>query len=165
MDKIELPDIVKDLINNPKAVKAVSTIGEDGIPHTVFKQSMRFLEDGNIVFLEMIENSRTSKNILTLINVDEDKKLPLISISLLDPEKSISYEIKCKFDQFVLQGPLWRSFLKETWKMFPDIDPVGVWVFEPVEVNNQGLYARVEEEAERLEPHGNFWFRYMKHNL
>ena len=78
MDKIELPDIVKDLINNPKAVKAVSTIGEDGIPHTVFKQSMRFLEDGNIVFLEMIENSRTSKNILTLINVDEDKKLPLI---------------------------------------------------------------------------------------
>lgn len=164
-EKVEVPDPVRKAINNPRAVKAVSTIGEDGIPHTVFKQSMRILEDGNIAFLEMIENSRTTKNILNQINVDEENKLPLISISILDPDKNVSWEIKGKFDQFIIQGPLWRDFLKECWGMFPDIDPAGVWVFVPVQVNDQSLYARLKEEGDRLEPQGHFWFKYQYRKL
>jgi len=165
MDRVELPEKVKKIFQNAKAIKAVSTIGEDGTPHTVFKSSMKLLDDGNIAFLEMIENSRTSKNILNLINIEYENMLPLISITILDAENYIAYEIKGKFNRFILEGPLWKAFLKETWNNFPDVDPVGVWLFEPVQFTNQSLYARIEEEGARLEPQGNFWFRYLGRDL
>ena len=165
MGKIEFPNEVKNIINNPKSIVAVSTINEDGTPHVVYKGSVRILEDGNIAFIEVIENSRTTKNILSLINIEEDKKTKLIAMNILDAEKMLSYEIRLKFNRFAIEGPLWKSFLKETWKILPDIDPVGVWIFEPVEINNQSLPAKIKEEGERLEPRGNFWFKYLGRDL
>jgi hypothetical protein len=53
-----------DKINAPDTIKAVATVSKDGIPHVVFKGSIKVAEDGRIEFYELIESSKNGKNLV-----------------------------------------------------------------------------------------------------
>lgn len=54
---------IKHIINDTKTVKVVGTVGIDGIPHTVVKQSLHVNEEGNIEYVELFESSKSYRNI------------------------------------------------------------------------------------------------------
>jgi hypothetical protein len=157
---LKLPDEVVEIINNPKTFKVVATKDEEGVPHVVFKGSLRAIDNETIAFAELLENSRTGKNILRLMNFDYDKK-KLIAISVFNSENGISYQIKGEPYQLEVEGPIWDEFLKMIWKWNRDADPVGVWLVRPRELLNQTYNFRKQEEENRLQPPDSMWFKYL----
>jgi len=142
---MELPKEVAKIINDPKKIKTLTTIDVEGNPHTVPIGSMAALEDGNIAFMELLETSKTQRNMLNCYWFKKN-----VSILVVDDwEKGDVYQIKGSPYKFLFQGPIWDKFLREVWKIIPAADPAGVWLIMPKEVVNQNYFLRRKHEEER----------------
>lgn len=155
-EKIDLPQATVELFNDPQTVKTLTTTDEEGAPHNVCKSSLTVLEDGLVGYCEMIETSKTQRNMLR--NYWAKK---LVSISLFNPATGLSYQIKGLPYKFIVDGPIWQRFLAETRKVIPSADPSGVWLIAPKEAKNQDYELRREEEAKRR-PGSDFWLKYFE---
>ncbi len=155
----KLPDEVVEILNDPESIKVVATKDEEGIPHVVFKGFVGALDSETIAFAELIEDSRTMKNILRLLNLDEEKKL--IAINVFNPKKGVSYQIKGEPYQLEMDWPPWDMFLEMIWKWDKDADPVGVWLIKPKEFLEETYEVRKREEERRLDPPTSMWLRFL----
>jgi hypothetical protein len=141
---MQLPKEVEKIINDPKTIKALTTVDKDGNPHTVPLGSMRVI-DGNIAFLELLDTCKTQKNMLNCYWFKKD-----VSILVVDDwQKGNVYQIKGSPYKLLRQGPIWDNYLEEIWKIIPDADPTGVWLITPKEVVNQNYFLRRKAEEER----------------
>jgi hypothetical protein len=61
---IRLNDDLAALLRDDRTTKVLATVDADGTPHAVVKQSLAVDADGNLVHLELLESSRTNKNLL-----------------------------------------------------------------------------------------------------
>ena len=154
-----LPEEVMSLLNDPKSIKVVATRDEEGVPHVVFKGSLRAVDDKTIGFVELIDGSRTMRNILKLMNLDIGKKI--ISVNVLNPENGVSYQIKGEPVRLEVIWPPWDEFLDMIWKWDREANPVGVWLIKVREVLNQTYKVRLEEEDQRLIPSTAQWSRFL----
>jgi hypothetical protein len=59
---LRLSDDVKALLSADDSRKVLSGVRPDGVPYTVFKDSIQVDDDGNIRYWELIETSQTNKN-------------------------------------------------------------------------------------------------------
>lgn len=139
-----LSDEVVKLINDPKKIKTLTTVDREGNPHTVPVGSMTVL-DGKIAFLELLDTSKTQKNILNCYWFKKDVAILVVG----DWEKGEVYQIKGSPYKFLREGPIWDKFLDEIWKFIPEADPTGVWLITPREVVNQNYFLRRKAEEER----------------
>lgn len=136
---------ITEILREPGTVKVLTTTDENGVPHSVIKASLVALDGESLGYIEMIERSRTYKNILRNC---WDKKL--VSICVYNEKKGVSYQIKAEPYKYEEVGPVWDEFLKETWERFPDSDPKCVWILKPKEVINEDLKVRKEAEDKRV---------------
>lgn len=148
---------IMETLNDPETLKVLATTDEKGIPHTVVKGSLKALDNETIAYMELIESSHTSRNILRNL---WDKKM--VTIGLFNVKKEISYQIKGEPYRIVLEGSIWDQFLDDVWEKLPDSDPAGVWLIRPMEISNQNYEVRLEEEIKRFHP-GNYsnWRRFL----
>jgi len=156
---LRIPKEIKDLINDPKSIKVVVTKDEDAVPHAVIKGSLMVLDDGRLAFVELVNYSRTYRNIMRLMNSDEKKRL--VSILVYRPDDMSCYQIKGEPIRIENEGPIFDMFLDIIWGIMPDADPVLVCVIEPTELMNEGYEARLEEEERRTFPLSSQWNRYV----
>jgi len=152
---VKLPKEVIDLLREPQTIRVLTTTGEDGLPHTVFKGSMTALDEETLAFIELLDPSRTNKNMLRNL---WDKKT--VVVSLFDPQDNCSYQIKGLPYKYVEEGPIWEQFLEETWKIMPDVNPAGVWLIRPQSVFNEGYSERLQEVEKEFKPSFSFWMKY-----
>jgi len=148
-------EVIKTL-RDPETIKALTTTDEEGVPHTVFKNSLTVLENGYIAYMELIETSQTQRNILRSLWFRKK-----VSISFINPRTGITYQIKGEPYKFIVDGPLWDKFLGEIRMRIPKANPSGVWLITPTEIRNQAYEKRKEEEAKRR-PGSDFWLKYME---
>ena len=151
-----LPKELMDALNEPETVKVLTTIGEDGNPHSVFKHSLIALDDETLAYIELIEKSETDINMLR--NKWAKK---LISMAVFNQKSNVAYQIKGEALRLILQGPIWDQFLEKTWSMLPEADPVGVWTIKVVDVLNEDYGVRRKEVTGRFKPElYSRWARY-----
>ena len=92
-----------ELINDPSAVKILSTVSKSGIPHAVVKQSIHY-EDGKIVYLERLEGSKTNKHMTYSLWFNK-----MVAINILSKDKS-SIQIKGIPEKMLVAGSVFEKY-------------------------------------------------------
>jgi uncharacterized membrane protein YheB (UPF0754 family) len=130
------------LFSSDESTKVLATVNENGYPHAAAKPFIRVDDDGNLLYLELIESSRTQKNLVRSIWFDQKVS---ISVSGKDGQ---SWQIKGRPIKTLITGPVFLHYYRDVRKRLGDVDLSAVWVIEPEEVINENITVRhTEEEA------------------
>jgi len=120
----------------------LATLDADGFPHAVVKQSLQPGEDGAIIYLELLESSRTNKNLVRSLWFNQK-----VAISLKGKDGR-SYQIKGAPVKAHITGPLFQEHYTAVREKLGDVDLAAVWVIEPEEIIDETFGTRkAEEEA------------------
>jgi uncharacterized protein len=142
---IAFPEGLIHALEDPDTTKVLATIGQDGFPHLAVKQSLQLGEGGELIYLELLESSRSNRNMVRSIWFDRK-----VSIGIRG-KGGRSYLIKGKPVKTHIAGPLFRRHYLEIREQLGDVDLAAVWVIEPEQVIDQSLSLRLAEE-ERQHP-------------
>lgn len=142
---IHLDNDVKELLRDAETIKVVATTDEHGVPHAVIKQSLHLGDDGNLVYLELLESSRTNKNLLRSLWFNRK-----VSVALKGKEKK-SYQIIGTAERVIITGPVFERYYLDLRKRLGDVDLAAVWIIKPEKVINQNFGLRRKQE-EALHP-------------
>jgi hypothetical protein len=123
---LRLSDEVKALLSADNSRKVLSSTGRDGVPYTVFKDSIQVDTDGNIRYWELIETSQTNKNMTHSLWFSKK-----VSICVLGQDGR-SFQITGTPVKAVVSGEEFEevySYLQETFGSDSDLSTI--WVIEP----------------------------------
>lgn len=140
---IKLQDKIIKLINDRDTIKVLSTVDKNNVPHTTFKKFLKADDDGNIIYLELIESSITNNN---MVNSIWFKKKVSITIKSKDNE---SYQIKGIPVKAHISGQVFKKYYKLVKENIEDGDLSTVWVIKPEELRNETYRYRKKQEEEK----------------
>ena len=136
---VQLEEEVVNLFKDNAAIKILATVDEQGTPHAVIKQTLHINDDGKLVYLEILESSRTNKHLLRSLWFNR-------KVSVAIHNQGISYQIIGKPVNAIISGPVFQKYYSDIRKKLGDVDLATVWVIEPEEVHNQAFSVRNEQE-------------------
>ena len=142
---VQLSDDIIELFADGETTKVLATLDADGFPHAVVKQSLQPAEDGLIIYLELLESSRTNKNLVRSLWFDQR-----VAIALRGKDGR-SWQVKGKPVKTHITGPLFQKHYSAVREKLGDVDLAAVWVIEPEEVIEESFAVRKAEE-ERKHP-------------
>jgi Pyridoxamine 5'-phosphate oxidase len=128
------------LFGKDDSTKVLATVNDQGYPHAAAKPFIRVDDDGNLLYLELVESSRTQKNLVRSIWFDQK-----VSISVSD-QNGQSWQIKGKPVKTLITGPVFLHHYRDVRRLLGDVDLSAVWVIEPEEVINENISVRHAEE-------------------
>jgi hypothetical protein len=130
------------LFSSDDSTKVLATVTENGYPHAAAKRFIRVDDDGNLLYLELVESSRTQKNLVRSIWFDHK-----VSISVSDSNGQ-SWQIKGKPVKTLITGPVFLHHYRDVRQRLGDVDLSAVWVIEPEEIINESILVRHAEEEQ-----------------
>lgn len=137
---------VATLFSDTETIKVLATADAQGIPHAVLKQSLHLDEDGNLVYLELLESSQTNKNLLWSLWFGRS-----VSISVSGKDRK-SYQIVGKPIKAHITGPLFQKHYVRIREQFEGkADLAAVWIIKPEKIVNKTFLTRKEQE-EKMHP-------------
>lgn len=136
--KLEEP-VVK-LLNAKDSIKVLATIDAKGVPHVVVKDSIGISENGELIYLELIESSKTNENLVGSIWF---KRKAAVSVTGSD---GTSFQIKGTPVKCIISGPVFEHYYKAAKERYEQADLAAVWVIAPEEARNETYAFRREEE-------------------
>ncbi|MDR1710110.1 MAG: hypothetical protein LBS70_10375 [Candidatus Accumulibacter sp.] len=136
---------ILDFLNDEKSVKVLVTLDENGLPHPAVKSSLRH-SNGEIVYLEYIESSRSNRHMTRSLWHDKD----VVILAAAPGERSLL--IVARPARVLVCGKEFQRHYDGVQKERGDFDLAAVWILKPVAVREQSLAVRVAEEAARR-PH------------
>ncbi|MDR1007753.1 MAG: hypothetical protein LBL65_04215 [Campylobacteraceae bacterium] len=128
------------LLNDERNIKVLVNIDDDGLAHPVVKNSLKN-ENDDIVYTEFLESSNTNRFLTKALWFDKK-----VSILLLTHDKR-SFKIIARPIKAIVSGKVFQKYYKEVQDKFKDFDLSTVWVFKPLEIKEQTLQKRVDEET------------------
>lgn len=128
------------LLGSDESTKVLATVNEQGYPHAAAKPYILVDDDGNLLYLELVESSLTQKNLVRSIWFDQK-----VSISVSD-KKGQSWQIKGKPVKTLITGPVFLYHYRDVRRRLGDVGLSAVWVIEPEEVINENILVRHAEE-------------------
>ena len=131
---------VKELLSDKETLKVLATTDASGVPHAVIKQSLFLNENGQLAYLELIESSKTNKNLVASIWFNQK-----VSI-VLKGKDGQSYEIIGTPVRALVTGPVFQKHYVEVRQKLGDVDLAAVWIINPESVRNQSFVVRRDEE-------------------
>ncbi len=140
---IKLENKIIKLINDEDTVKVLSTVDKDNIPHSTFKNFLNVDNNGNILYMELIESSMTNSN---MVNSIWFKKKVSITVKSKDNE---SYQIKGIPVKAYISGHIFRKYYEIIRERIEDGDLSTVWIIEPEEVRNETYSYRKKSEEKK----------------
>lgn len=133
-----------EAIRSKDSIKILATVGKEGSPHAVVKDSLTLLDDGTIAFYELIETSQTQKNLVYSIWFNK-----LAAITVVTPDGK-SYQVKGIPGKVIIAGQRFLDAYAEVQKNIgPDIDLSAVWLIVPSEEREQTFPVRREIEESK----------------
>lgn len=139
----QLSKEVVELIENRETAKVLATLDEQGFPHVVVKQSIQVGADGNLHYLELLESSRTNRNLVRSIWFDRP-----VAVAV-QGKNGRSFQIKGKPIKAHITGPLFQQHYAAVRQRLGDVDLAAVWVIEPHEVIDESFETRQKQEETR----------------
>ncbi|NTV01543.1 MAG: hypothetical protein HGB04_01985 [Chlorobiaceae bacterium] len=140
---IQLSEELILLFNDAGTFKALATSDGDRIPDVVAGGIFRISDEGNIIYLEHLETSRTNHNLVSAIWFERQ-----VSIAVLG-RNGENYQIKGRPVKVHITGDLFRKYYMESRALLGDVDLSGVWVIEPTEVIDESLQRRQAREEQQ----------------
>ncbi len=128
------------LFSSDDSTKVLATVNEQGYPHAAAKPYILVDDDGNLLYLELVESSLTQKNLVRSIWFDQK-----VSISVSD-KSGQSWQIKGKPVKTLITGPVFLHHYRDVRQRLGDVGLSAVWVIEPEEVINENILVRHAEE-------------------
>lgn len=139
---VQLGNEVIELLKDKETIKVLATTDEAGVPHVVIKQTIQLGDDENLFYLELLESSKTNKNLVRSIWFNRK-----VSVALQGKDKQ-SYQIIGRPVKAIISGPVFQKHYVAIREKLGDVDLATVWVIEPEEVSNQTFsIRRAQEEA------------------
>jgi hypothetical protein len=130
------------LASDPKVVKILGTIDRDGRPRLSVKSSIRAGEGGLMEVWEMIETSRSNKNLLSALWFGGAAAV------LLAPPDGRSFLLRVRPVRTIICGREFQERYEEAKKLDPRSPLSAVWLLAVDEVEETTLSKRrLEEEA------------------
>jgi hypothetical protein len=139
----EINKEIKEIINHKDTVKVLVTLNEDGLPHAVVKQSIRFSDEGKIVYLELLESSKSYKNFTRSLWFNQKV---VISIS---GKNGKSYQIKGTPEKIIISGPIFEKYYINIREQLGDVDLAAVCIIDPEELKDESYAKRFSEQESR----------------
>ena len=138
-----LPDDLKTLLTSPDTLKVLATVGPDGEPHAVLDPSIHLDADGRLVYLELLESSRTQRDLVASLWFDRP-------VTLMVTGRGRTWRIAARAWKAHVAGPLFRRHYEWIRAERPAADLAAVWLIEPVAVTEEtDAVRRARQEAER----------------
>ncbi len=137
---LKLEEDVVNLLQNIDTIKVLATTNEQGEPHAVVKQSLHLDENGNIVFLELIESSKTNKNLTRSIWFHRKVAVTLVG------KGGQSYQIKGTPIKCIVAGKVFEEQYSKIREKLDDADLAAIWIIKPEEVINETYSIRKADE-------------------
>lgn len=131
------------LLDDETTIKLLVTTDKSGIPHAVVKQSIRMNDDGNLIYFELLESSRTNQNLVRSIWFNKKVSVALIG------RNGESFQIICQPIRSIMNGPVYRKYYVEVQEKLGDLDLAAVWVLQPLEVIDQSFKTKKSEEESK----------------
>ncbi|MDR3362719.1 MAG: hypothetical protein LBO64_07765 [Desulfovibrio sp.] len=130
------------LCNAENVLKVMVSVNLDGTPHATVKSSVRYV-DGNLLYYELIESSRTNRNVTAALWFDGT-----VRFLLVHPDGR-SFQVAARPLRTCISGIEFREHYIKASKEFPSTDLAAVWIFEPLEITDQTLSTRIGQEREK----------------
>ncbi len=143
---IALNEEVSALLNDPETVKALATVDRSGEPHVVFKGSFRVDAAGRLLYLELIESSRTNNNLVHSLWFGRK-----VALNVARPADGRSFQIKGLPIHCIISGPEFEQYYRQVRAADPQADLSSVWVIQPEELREE-TYARRRQVEEAEHP-------------
>jgi monomeric isocitrate dehydrogenase len=131
---------ILELLNDPKSVKILVSVDDEGLAHPVVKESLRS-ENDDIVYTEFLESSNTNRFLTKALWFDKRVVILLIT------HNKRNFKITVKPVKAIVSGKVFQKYYEEVQNKFKDFDLSTVWVFKPLEISEQTLQKRVDEET------------------
>ena len=131
---------ILELLNDEESVKILVTVDEKGLPHPALKSSLRY-SDGNIVYLEYLESSRSNRFMTRSLWYEKDVVILIAGAG----EKSVL--VTAHPVRALVSGKEFQRYYEEAQRKNFDLSTV--WILEPVCVSDQSLNVRIAEETAR----------------
>jgi hypothetical protein len=138
---VKLPEAAITLLDDERAFKVLATVDSGGAPLAAVKKSLRSDEDGNIMYLELIETSQTNSNMTSSLWFGRE-----VSV-LLASSDGRSWRIKGRPYKCLVAGPIFERYYKEARDRFAGADLAAVWVITPEDAQDESLESRAALES------------------
>ena len=124
---VDLPEVVANTMNDPKAFKVVATISSEGALHAIQVGAIVAPQPG-VIAIGAILMQHTSKNM-------EEMQKKGQTVAIVMGRETESYQVKAKIQIYQTEGPVFEA-MNEKVKVL-GLELRGVWILEPEEVWNQ----------------------------
>jgi hypothetical protein len=133
---------VPALLADPATLKILATSDRSGRPHAVVAPSLH-LADGWLVHLELLEGSRTQRDLVASLWFDRP-----VAITLKRGEEAL--EVGGRVVKALVAGPEFRRQYEAVRAGAPDDDLAAVWLIEPLATHElTHEVARARQQVER----------------
>jgi hypothetical protein len=135
-----LSEEVKNYIFDKDSVKVLATVDKFGNPHVVAKGSLTVDENGRLLYLELLESSRTNKNMI--YSLWFEKK---IAINIITPQRK-SVLIRGKPVKTLIAGSVFEKYYAFVQQRDAENDLAAVYYIDVEEVIDESYPVRRAEE-------------------
>ena len=141
---IELLEKAAKVISAQSSVKVLATVDSQGLAYAEEKEFLELTKEGNIIFLELLETSRTYKNFTRSLWFNKN-----ISLTVIGEDKT-SYRIIGKPVRILVNGAQYESYYKQVRELLGDVDLAAICVLEPVDVSDITLLNEIKKQDKEL---------------
>jgi hypothetical protein len=138
-----VPQDVAQLIRQEDSLKFISTLGPDKVPYIAASPHLYLNDDNRIVHLELLETSRTNRNLLQSIWFDQNVAV------LVEHPSGRSCVITARGVKSIISGPVFQTHYTGIREKLGDVGLVAVWILEPSEIFEETFFIRQEREESR----------------
>ncbi len=139
----ELRQLIGTLLEDSGTTSSIATLDENGVPLSMPSPFLRLDKQGRLVHLELLETSRTHRNLLRSIWFERPVS---VTISHQNGRVLVITGTPCKAH---VSGPLFSSYYSEVRSCLGDADLVAVWLIEPQRTDDETYRTRKEFEEAR----------------
>lgn len=139
---IELNKQLINLINDYETIKVLATIDEKGQPHSILNQHVNVLEDGRLIYLELLESSRSYKNFTRSLWYDQKVSITVVG------KNGANWRIKGKPEKIIVSGPIFEYHYKKIREKFGDFDLAAVCIIEPEDLVEESFGVQFENQQQ-----------------
>lgn len=133
---------ILNLLNSEDTVKILVTVDDRGTPHPAIKNSLRS-EGDSIIYMEFLESSRTNRYMTKSLWFNR-----AVSILVLTHDEK-SWKITAMPVRAIISGKIFQRYYEEAGKKYGGLDLSTVWILRPLEIVEETLHRRAEEESQK----------------
>ena len=130
------------LLSSDDSTKVLATVNEQGYPHAAVKPFIRVDDDGNLLYLELVES---------FADPEEPGSQHLVrseGVRIHERHGAAELADKGKPVKTLITGPVFLHHYRDVRQRLGDVGLSAVWVIEPEEIINENIVVRYAEEQQ-----------------